>query len=577
MSSNPRKNNALADALDLSNRFFQQSSKPNWKCSSNLLIDALCEDKNVSSSHRKRRSSITQNDLMREHVEPGTEFIIEDAEQQEQLTAFYKEVILQKNVLLSAATINNEYGYDELSSKNDMLTNTTDHEDRNNFTLEFYKTQSLYNTQSSNYLGLSSGHQNVSVDSHSRGFHTGSKSLASSKKCSFPGRLSACGPQIRSRRLRHGRFKNARSSSNPHHMKSKSCYASSTGQSEAWDNSNFLTSNPKHRSRRPSYTQSSIYYDYRRPRLTNATTSTVGSLEFNSRINTSTNLQLPMQALEIQTRPATSHWLPHTRTSLPNQTLDDMALLSNQYIYEPLFYELEGVLLDEKESMTTQIEPDISISQKEADKSISKDDDLSIPFDDSGLDRGQDGGTLDKTPFSTCTILEQVHKLDVVNEEIDQLFTYSERIHLLQNFSTDENFRDKLEISDMNDEKYVRLMAMIHEKQEDCQNYVLNEAPDEEVTSEVNESSSQYSTMASTDSPGNKESLRPSNSTPLPFRKAESVECKSCKSPPAKKNLFDNKNDLLMKLLPSYRKLKLRATTNKLQRCRSNPSLASSE
>ena len=105
----------LADALDLSNRFFQQSAKSNWKRNSNLLIDALCER---SSNERKRRSS---NQGVQEG-EPGSEFKNDiqemDKDQQDQLTAFYRSVILKKNVCLSTATINNGYFENEPSMEN---------------------------------------------------------------------------------------------------------------------------------------------------------------------------------------------------------------------------------------------------------------------------------------------------------------------------------------------------------------------------------------------------------------------------------------------------------------------------
>lgn len=176
------RNMPLADALDLSNRFFTQSGKPQWKRNHPLLIDALCEGVGKDQT-RKRRSSMNHAEHVQsnygpdyfDHVEFGLEGVDSmDHEEQQQLTAFYRAVIMKKNVYLSAATVNDDFIHDKDGhcTTEDFITETDTHP--GNISLDLHhsdflarKVNSRYSTQSNYAYTIKDGNRHYSFSGRS--------------------------------------------------------------------------------------------------------------------------------------------------------------------------------------------------------------------------------------------------------------------------------------------------------------------------------------------------------------------------------------------------------------------------
>lgn len=383
----------LADALDLSNRFFQQSAKSNWKRNSNLLIDALCER---SSSERKRRSS---NQGVQE-AEPGSEFKNDiqemDKDQQDQLTAFYRSVILKKNVCLSTATINNGYFENEPAMFNrDYLTGSN-----------LYNTKSLYNA-SQTYRKLHGSMTNYEPSSNSLSF-TRQQSYNSTPLRLGRRSSTAGGPfcshkalSLRQRRLKRN------------NLITKSCYAESAKSHE------FRSLAGRNRIRHTSQTQSSFISN---PIV--QATSTVGSLD-----------QQFHHVFQI------NHDSGYLTSK--NRTLDDLALLTTFHNdnteSEYNFLDKDGSLLGD----TT------GIRHHSGD----------ILLNDSGIQRDKD-----MINFSELTLLNQEKLVQQINLDLEQHFTFGERIEIYNQFQNPNNSGLCLNSSDLTHEKYSQIMKIIEMK-----------------------------------------------------------------------------------------------------------------
>jgi len=386
------KNMPLADALDLSNRFFQQSAKSNWKRNSNLLIDALCER---SSNERKRRSS---NQGVQEG-EPGSEFKNDiqemDKDQQDQLTAFYRSVILKKNVCLSTATINNGYFENEPSMINrDYLTGSN-----------FYNTKSLYNARQT-YKKLHGSMTNYEPSSNSLSFTRqqsyNSTPLRLGRRSSTAGGPFLSNKALSLRQRRHKR----------NNLITKSCYAESAKSHE------FRSLVGRNRIRHTSQTQSSFISN---PIV--QATSTVGSLD--------------QQFHNVFQLNQDSSYL-----TSKNQTLDDLALLSSFHNQNT---ESEFNFLDKEGSLVGDT---TGIRHQSGD----------ILLDDSGIHHDKD------LVFSELTLLDQEKLVQQINHDLEQHFTFGERIEIYNEFQTPNSSGLCLIVSDLTNKKYSKIMKIIEMK-----------------------------------------------------------------------------------------------------------------